>query len=56
MVPGIWKKLVVKDLQDLYSKGNQIHIQNWFFNNAMDGGGRKEAKVFTEKKVNQEGE
>ena len=44
------------DLQDLYSHGNQVNIISWFFNNAKDGGGRREAKVFTEKKINEKGE
>ena len=46
----------LSDLQNLYSRGNQVNITDWFLNTAEVGGGRKVAKVFTEKEVNETSE
>ena len=44
------------ELKDLYSYGGRIEEKDYFLNNAMDGGGRKEAQVFTEKYLQERGE
>ena len=44
------------ELKDLYSFGDRIKMKEYFLNNAMDGGGRKEAQVFTESYLQERGE
>ena len=44
------------DLKDLYSYGDRIKMKEYFLNNAMDGGGRKEAKVFNESYLEERGQ
>ena len=48
--------LLSAELKDLYSYGGRIEEKDYFLNNAMDGGGRKEAQVFTEKYLQEIGE
>ena len=44
------------ELKDLYSYGDRIKMKEYFLNNAMDGGGRKEAQVFNKSYLEERGQ